>query len=146
MDPSTLESMFKWPIPTKKKDVQAFLGFANYYRRFIINYSAKARPLIGLTKDIPFICRHVQQQAFDELQGRFLSAQTLIQFDRTLKTIMETNARNQAFAGILYQCYIGNGCKQLHLVEYYRKTLFTTVRNWPIHDKELFAIEDCFRK
>ena len=54
MDASKLETMSKWPIPTKKKEVQAFLGFVNYYRRFIVNYSAKARPLIYLTKDVPF--------------------------------------------------------------------------------------------
>ena len=52
MDPSKLETMSKWPIPTKKMEVQAFLGFANYYRRFIVNYSAKARLLINLTKVI----------------------------------------------------------------------------------------------
>ena len=46
MDPSKLETMYKWPIPTKKKEVQAFLGFANYYLRFIVNYCAKACPLI----------------------------------------------------------------------------------------------------
>ena len=54
IDPSKLETMFQWPMPTKKKEVQAFLGFANYYRRFIVNYSAKARPLIDLTKDVRF--------------------------------------------------------------------------------------------
>ena len=54
MDPSKLEAMSKWPIPTKKKEVQAFLGFANYYRQLIVNYSAKAHPLIDLTKDVPF--------------------------------------------------------------------------------------------
>ena len=54
MDPLKLETMSQWPIPTKKKEVQAFLGFANYYRRFIVNYSTKARLLIDLTKDVPF--------------------------------------------------------------------------------------------
>jgi len=58
MDPSKLDKMSKWPRPTKKKEVQAFLGFANYYRRFIDNYSGKARPLIDLTKDVPFSCGH----------------------------------------------------------------------------------------
>ena len=67
MDHSKLETMSKWPIPTKKKEVQAFLGFANYYRRFIVNYRAKARPLIDRTKDVPFTCGHTEQQAFDEL-------------------------------------------------------------------------------
>ena len=54
MDPAKLETKYTWPVPTKKKEVQAFLGFANYYRQFIENYSAKARPLIDLTKDVPF--------------------------------------------------------------------------------------------
>ena len=58
MDASKLETMFKWLIPTKKKEVQGFLGFANYYRCFIVNYSAKSRPLIDLTKAVPFTCGH----------------------------------------------------------------------------------------
>ena len=61
MDRSKHETMSKWPIPTKQKDVQAFLGFANYYCWFIINYRATARPLIVLTKDIPFTWWHAQQ-------------------------------------------------------------------------------------
>ena len=60
MDPAKLETMSKWPIPTKKKEVQAFLGFANYYRGFIVNDSAKARPLIDLTKDVPFSWGYTQ--------------------------------------------------------------------------------------
>ena len=58
MDPANLETMSKWPVPTKKKEVQAFFGYANYYRRFIASNSAKARPSIELTKHVPFSCRH----------------------------------------------------------------------------------------
>ena len=54
IDPSKLEMMFKQPIPTQKKEVQAFLGFANYYCQLIINYSAKASPFIKITKDVSF--------------------------------------------------------------------------------------------
>ena len=68
MDLSKLETMYKWPIPTKRKAVQAFLVFVNYYRRFIANYSAKAHPLIELTKDVPSSCGYEQQQAFDDLR------------------------------------------------------------------------------
>jgi len=68
MDPTKLEAMSKWPTPTKKKEVQAFLGFTNYYRRFIANYSGKARPLIDLTRDVPFLWGQAQQQSFDELK------------------------------------------------------------------------------
>ena len=67
MDPSKFETMSKWPIPTKKKEVLAFLGFANSYRRFIVNNSAKAHPLIDLTKDVSFTWGNTQWPAFDEL-------------------------------------------------------------------------------
>ena len=60
MDPLKLETMSRWPITTKKKEVQAFLGFANYYRQFIVNYSAKARPLSDFTKDVTFTWGHTQ--------------------------------------------------------------------------------------
>ena len=123
MDAAKLKTMSKWPVPTKKKKVQGFLGFANYYRRFIENYSAQARPLIDLTKDVPFSRGHQQRQAFDELRTRFLCAPILTQFDRTFETIMESDASNQAIAGILSQYHIVNGAKQLYQVEYHTKTL-----------------------
>jgi len=146
MDHSKLDTMPKWPKPTKKKEVQALLGFANYYRRFIDNYSGKARPLIDLTKNVPFSCGHEQQLAFDKLRQQFMSTPILTKLDRTLETIMENDASNQAIAGILSQYHIVNRAKQLYPVEYHAKTLTATQRNWPIHDKELFAIVDCFRK
>ena len=59
---------------------------------------------------------------------------------------METDASNQAIVGILSQYHLVNVAKELHPVEYHAKTLSAGQRNWPIHDKELFAIVDCFRK
>ena len=54
IDTGKLESMSTWPVPTKMTEVQAFLDFADYYRRSIVDDSAKARPLIDLTKHLPF--------------------------------------------------------------------------------------------
>ena len=101
---------------------------------------------MDLTKYVPFTWGHTQQQAFDELRARFLSAPNLTQFDRTLEIIMETDVGNQAIASIWSQDHVVKACKQLHPVEYHAKTLSATERNWPIHDKELLAIVHCFRK
>ena len=106
MDPAKLETMYKWPVRTHKKEVLAFLGFSNYYRGFTENYRATARPLIELTKDVPCSCGHQQQQAFDELRTRFLSTSILTHFDSILVTIKETDTRHQAIAGILSQYHI----------------------------------------
>ena len=146
MDPAKLESMFKLAVPTEKKEVQAFLSFASYYRRFIENYSAKVRPLEDHNKDIPFSCGHQQQHACDEQRTCFFSAPILTQFDRTLQTIMETDASNQAVAGILSQYHIVKEAKQLHAIAYHAKTLSAEQRNWPMYHKELLAIVDCFQK
>jgi len=75
-----------------------------------------------------------------------MSASILTQFNRSLGTIIETDASNQAISGILSQYHVTNGIKRLHPVEYHAKTFPATQRNWPIHDKELFAIVDSFWK
>ena len=63
MDPSKLKTMFKWPMPRMKKKVEVFLGFGKYYTGLIVDYNAKARPLIDLMNDVPFSWRHIPEQA-----------------------------------------------------------------------------------
>src|SRR6266702_1907045 len=50
MDPVKIAGVAEWPEPTNKKEVQSFLGFTNFYRRFIQDFSDHARPLFDLTK------------------------------------------------------------------------------------------------
>jgi len=50
MDPVKVAGVQEWPTPENKTDIQAFLGFVNFYQRFIQDFSAKARPLFGLTR------------------------------------------------------------------------------------------------
>ena len=126
IDPAKLENMCKWPIPTRKKEIQVFLSFANYCGWFIINYSTKVLPLIDMIKDVRFNWVDTWQLGFDELQAWFLPVLILNQFDRTLETIMETEASNQATTGILSQYHVIIGYKHLYPVAYYAKTLFAT--------------------
>lgn len=56
MDPEKIRAIQEWKAPTSVRGVQAFLGFANYYRKFIRNFSGIVAPLIRLTKkDAPFL-------------------------------------------------------------------------------------------
>jgi len=50
MDQEKLSGVLEWPVPTKVKQVQAFLGFANFYRRFIENFAKMSKLLSDLTK------------------------------------------------------------------------------------------------
>ena len=49
MDPAKLKGITEWPAPTTIKQVQSFLGFGNFYRKFIHDYSLLTRPLHELT-------------------------------------------------------------------------------------------------
>lgn len=49
-DPKKIEKVVNWPVPASKRDVQQFLGLANYYRRFVEDFARIARPLHKLTE------------------------------------------------------------------------------------------------
>ena len=56
MDPSRVSAILEWPTPKLVKEVQSFLGFANFYPKFILHYSSLSTPLTSLTrKGVKFI-------------------------------------------------------------------------------------------
>lgn len=52
-DPEKVAALNTWPIPANLKELQSFLGFAGYYRRFIQGYSTIVKPLNELTSGYP---------------------------------------------------------------------------------------------
>ena len=69
MDPVKLDGITSWPTPTKVKEVQSFLGFANFYCCFIPDYSTVAHPLLNLTKkDHHWDWTAKTQASFDNLK------------------------------------------------------------------------------
>ena len=68
MDPKKFSAILDWPTPKSVKDVQSFLGFYNFYRKFIHNYSAIATPLTTLTrKVVKFFWSEAADAAFTAL-------------------------------------------------------------------------------
>jgi len=81
--------------------VQLFLGFYNFYRRFIKNYSRITRPLSLLThKDRPFYFNTVYRQAFNELKKRLVSTPLLAHFNLERPLMLETDALDSVIAGV----------------------------------------------
>jgi hypothetical protein len=104
MDPAKIAPILEWNTPTCVKDVQSFVGFANFYRRFIKGYSELATPLTRLTKkDVAFEWTQEAQDAFDALKQAFTTAPVLIAFDPEKEITVETDASDYALGAVLSQ-------------------------------------------
>ena len=144
MDPEKIKAILDWPIPRSVKAVQSFLGFANFYRRFIKDYSKLVSPLTGLTKkDTPFEWTSICQTQFNTLKQRFTSAPILQHFDPKLQAYVETDASDYAIGTILSQLGSDN---LLHPVAFDSRKMAPADLNYAIHDKELLAIVWAFSR
>ena len=138
MDPKKVEGVKGWPTPTKVKHVQAFLGLANFYRRFIKDFAKIARPLTILTcKDKPWQWNEEQQLAFDRLKEAFTTAPILQLPNDTAPYRLETDSSDFATGAVLEQ--LGED-GLWHPVAFYSKSLNEHERNYEIYDKEMLAI------
>jgi hypothetical protein len=82
MDPDKVKTIIEWQTPSCVTDVQAFIGFANFYRRFIRDFSKIITPLVALTqKGVLFCWMPACQSAFDTLKQAFVTAPVLKPFD-----------------------------------------------------------------
>jgi transposase InsO family protein len=139
VDPEKIEVIIAWQIPTTVKGVQSFLGFCNFYRRFIREYGRVAKPLTRLTKkDVSFVFDEACKMAFEELKARLISAPILGHYDPERETMLELDASDGVTAGILSQLDPIDG--QWHPVAFFSKTMAPAECNYEIHDKEMLAI------
>ena len=119
------------------------MGFGNYYRRFIKDFSSIVKPLTLLTKkNQKFEWGEAQQHSFETLKSAFTSAPVLRHFDSTKEITLETDASNQVSAGILSQ---PDDEGILHPVAFYSKKYFHAKCGYRIDDKELLAIILAFK-
>ena len=150
MDPKKIEAIRDWKPPNKDKDkdkikeVQAFLGFANFYRRFISGFSTIVKPLTELTKKGKvFHWDDACTTAFKTLIERFISAPILKWFDPDLEIMVETDASDYVCAGVLSQLH-PDGI--WYPVAYFSKKHSPEECNYEIYDKELLAIIRCLEE
>ena len=92
MSQDKVKTICDWPEPRKVKDIQSFLGFANFYRRFIFNYSDIVVPLTRLTrKDAPWDFSDVCRRSFNQLKKAFTTAPILTHFQPGAQLTVETD-------------------------------------------------------
>ena len=146
MSPKKLDTISDWPPPKSVKDVQSFLGFTNFYRRFIDNYAKIILPLNILTRkdhqNGPFFLSPEALHAFDTLKQAFTSSPILRHFNPRQPSTLSTDASDFAIAGIVHQ---SDEHGFLHPCAYHSRKLTPAEINYEIYDKELLAIVDSFR-
>jgi len=139
MDEEKLLGVLEWPVPTKVKQVQAFLGFANFYHRFIENFAKISKPLSGLTKkDSTWTWGKEQQNAFEVLKKAFTTAPVLRILNDEDPFKLSTNVSDFAIGAVLSQKDMQTNL--WHLVAFFYKSLDVHERNYKIYDKELLAV------
>jgi hypothetical protein len=139
MDPVKVAGVAEWPEPSNKREVQSFLGFANFYHRFIKDFSHHARPLFNLTKnEQKWQWGSSEASAFRKLKELVTSAPVLTTPADDQPFHIEADSSDYATGAVLSQLSTEDG--KWHPIAYYSKSLSETERNYEIHDKEMLAI------
>jgi len=138
MDPVKLTAINDWRSPISVSAVRSFMGFCNFYRKFIPDFSNIVQPLISLTKkNAPWQWLPDCESSFLKLKEAFLKRPVLCYPDTDLPFFVMTDASLVASGAVLMQ-KDGNG--DLHPCAYYSKTFAPAERNYDIYDRELLAV------
>ena len=144
MDPSKVQTILDWQTPISIRDVQCFLGFANFYRKFIKNYSKIVLPLTELTRmNKKFMWSTSATEAFDHLKQAFTSAPILAYADLSKPFILEADASDFALGSVLSQVKEDG---RVHPIAFHSRKFEAAEINYEVHDKELLSIVDSFEQ
>ncbi|KAK3539896.1 hypothetical protein QTP70_015801 [Hemibagrus guttatus] len=141
MDTVKVQAVTGWPEPSTVRELQRFLGFANFYRRFIQNYSSVAGPLTSLLRGKPKKLSWTDQAhtVFLQLKDRFTTAPILRHPDPELPFVVEVDASCSGIGAVLSQRRGEPG--KLHPCAFHSRKLTAAERNYDIGNRELLAIK-----
>jgi transposase InsO family protein len=132
-DPSKVQAILDWPVPTSVRALRGFLGLAGYYRKFVRHFGIIAQPLTELLKkDAPFNWTPSQQTAFTALQAALSSAPVLALPDFGQPFHIDTDASGIGIGAVLHQ----GG----HPIAFISKALCPRNRGLSAYEKEYLAI------
>jgi hypothetical protein len=138
MDPTKVNRIKDWKAPKTVKQIWSFLGFCNFYRRFIGRFTDISKPLTELIKK-KTMCDWSEkcESAFRELKDKFLRQPIFIMPDSKQSFTLETDASKWASGGVLRQ---KGSDGEWHSCGYISQTFSAAERNYEIYDRELLAI------
>lgn len=137
MDPRKVEAITEWPIPKTPKEAGSFLGLCGYFRRFVKKFSHIARPLYDYMAGKQEW--NIQQTAaFQMLKETLMKGPILCPINEKYKVRVATDASTLAVGAVLE--LVDDESKTVGVVAYLSKVLVHYQLNWPIRDKEFYAI------
>jgi len=141
MQKEKVERVLNWLAPQNIKEVQKFLGLANYYRRFIKDFARIAAPLhVLVRKEQKWKWEGEQEKAFKRLKAVFTTEPVLAIPDIDREMRVEVDASDYAMGGVLStKCENG----KWRLVAFISKSLNAIEQNYEIHNKEILAVIRC---
>lgn len=153
MDPSKVSAIVDWERPKSFREIQVFLGFANFYRGFVYRYSAVVAPITDLLtgmkagkKTGPFEWTQEAEHAFRTLKECFTTAPMLTHFSFERQTRIEVDASGRAIGGVLTQAYRQPSGRILWKpVAFFSRKLSPAERNYSTGDSEMLAIVHAFK-
>ena len=102
MEKEKVQRVIEWPIPKSMKDVQKFLGLANYYRQFVKDFARIAKLLHEMTrKEMKWSWGERQQRVFEELKERFMMELVLVTPDLDKEMRVEADTSDFTTGGVL---------------------------------------------
>ncbi|KAE8689004.1 Detected protein of unknown function [Hibiscus syriacus] len=138
MDKNKIRVIENWEPPTKVTELRSFLGLANYYRRFVKDYSRITTPLTELLKkEKPWAWDQTCQEAFDKIKLLLSSEPALCLPNYNKPFEVHTDASDVAIGGVIMQ----DG----HPIAYESRKLNQTERRYSVHEKEMTAVIHCLR-
>ncbi|CAJ0927619.1 unnamed protein product [Ranitomeya imitator] len=146
MDPVKVQAIYDWTQPTSVNSLQKFLGFANFYRRFIANFSTVAKPLTDLTKKGADVVNwsSAAVEAFQELKRRFSSAPVLCQPDVSLPFQVEVDASEIGAGAVLSQR--SSDGSVMKPCAFFSRKFSPAERNYDVGNRELLAMKWVFEE
>ena len=138
--PAKTSSVANYPTPTSVKAIQRFIGLANYYRRFVPNFSRIAEPLTRLTrKNTEFVWGPEQQSSFDSLQRALTTEPVIAIYDPSKPVVLYTDASKIGIGAVLMQKDQDN---HNHVVAYFSRRLNQHEANYSASELEVLAVVD----
>ncbi len=144
MNSKKIEIILQWATSQNLKQIQSFLKFCNFYKRFIKNFAKIVKSLIKLIrKNVSFVWSDACRRAFELLKRTIIKTSILAHFDSKKQTYIKNDSSNFVSVDVLSQMREND---ELHSVTFFFKNLVSTKCNYEIYDKKLLTIVRCLEQ